>query len=139
MRMKDHPAIIADHAGNWRENGFPDDPRDWTLDGSKKRATSDDKAEPVRQCDIASGGCGFVHRPAPVCPNCNRVYPIMSREVEHIDGELAEIDRAALVRERKQEQGRADSLEALRELAKRTGKNPRWADHVWNARQRKRA
>lgn len=63
----------------------------------------------------------------------------MSREVEQIDGELAEIDRAALVRERKQEQGRADSLEALRELAKREGRNPRWADHVWNARQRKRA
>jgi DNA repair protein RadD len=139
LRMKPDPAIIADHAGNWRENGFPDDPRDWTLDGSKKRNTSDDKAEPVRQCDIASGGCGFVHRPAPVCPNCKRVYPIMSREVEQIDGELAEIDRAAIVRERKQEQGRADSLEALRELAKREGRNPRWADHVWNARQRKRA
>ena len=138
LRMKPDPAIIADHAGNWRENGFPDDPRDWSLDGSKKRATSDEKAEPVRQCDIASGGCGFVHRPAPVCPNCGRVYPVMSREVEHIDGELAEIDRAAMVRERKQEQGRADSLEALRELAKREGRNPRWADHVWNARQRKR-
>lgn len=138
LRMKDQPAIIADHAGNWRENGFPDDPRDWSLDGSKKRATSDEKAEPVRQCDIASGGCGFVHRPAPACPNCKRVYPIMSREVEHIDGELAEIDRAALVRERKQEQGRADSLEALRELAKRTGKNPRWAEYVWNARQAKK-
>ena len=138
LRMKPDPAIIADHAGNWRENGFPDDPRDWSLDGSKKRATSDDKAEPVRQCDIASGGCGFVHRPAPVCPNCGRVYPVMSREVEHIDGELAEIDRAAMVRERKQEQGRADSLEALHELAKREGRNPRWADHVWNARQMKR-
>ena len=138
LRMKPDPAIIADHAGNWRENGFPDDPRDWSLDGSKKRAASDEKAEPVRQCDIASGGCGFVHRPAPVCPNCGRVYPVMSREVEHIDGELAEIDRAALVRERKQEQGRADSLEALRELAKRTGKNPRWAEYVWNARQAKK-
>ena len=138
LRMKDQPAIIADHAGNWRENGFPDDPRDWSLDGSKKRATSDEKAEPVRQCDIASGGCGFVHRPAPVCPNCGRVYPVMSRDVEHIDGELAEIDRATMVRERKQEHGRADSLEALRELAKREGRNPRWADHVWNARQRKR-
>lgn len=138
LRMKPDPAIIADHAGNWRENGFPDDPRDWSLDGSKKRNAGDDKAEPVRQCDIASGGCGFVHRPAPVCPNCNRVYPIMSREVEHIDGELAEIDRTAMVRERKQEQGRADSLEALRELAKRTGKNPRWAEYVWNARQAKK-
>jgi len=137
LRMKDDPAIIADHAGNWRENGFPDDPRDWSLDDSKKRATSDEKAEPVRQCDIASGGCGFVHRPAPVCPNCKRVYPIMSREVEQIDGELAEIDRATMVRERKQEQGRAETLDDLiRVGAQRGMKNPSgWARHVFNARQ----
>jgi len=41
------------------------------------------------------------------------------------------------LRERKQEQGRAETLEDLRELARRTGKNPRWADHVFRARQEK--
>jgi superfamily II DNA or RNA helicase len=139
LRMKTEPAIILDHAGNWKENGFPDDDRDWTLDGSKKRASSDEKAEPVRQCDIARGGCGYVHRPAPECPNCGFVYPIMSREIEQVEGELEELDRAAMVRERKMEQGQADTLEGLRELARRTGKNPRWADHVWKARQAKAA
>jgi len=138
LRWKDDPAIILDHCGNWRENGFPDDPREWSLDGKKKRAASDEKAEPARQCPIDDGGCGFVHRPAPCCPNCLRVYPIMSRMVDEVDGELAEIDRAAMVRERKQEQGMADSLAALLELAKRTGRNPRWAEHVWNARQAKK-
>ena len=140
LRAKPYPALILDHCQNFQEHGFPDDPRDWSLDGSKKRATSDEKAEPVRQCDIASGGCGFVHRPAPVCPNCGRVYPIMSREVEHLEGDLAEIDRAAMVRERKQEQGRADSLEDLIEVGRSRGmKNPRgWATHVFKARQAKR-
>jgi len=57
------------------------------------------------------------------------------------DGELQEIDPAALELARKakrMDQGRADSLEALLEIARREGRNPRWAHHVWNARQRKR-
>lgn len=138
LRMKDEPAIILDHVGNWRENGFPDDDREWSLDGSKKRASSDEKAEPVRQCDIAGGGCGFVHRPAPVCPNCGRVYPIHSRDIEQVDGELEEIDRAAIVRERKQEQGQAQTLDDLIKVgASRGMKNPAgWARHVYNARRR---
>jgi DNA repair protein RadD len=138
LRAKPVPAIILDHAGNWHHNGFPDDAREWSLDGKKKRKSSDERSEPVRQCDIASGGCGFVHRPAPCCPNCGRVYPVMSRMVDEVEGDLAEIDRAAMVMERKREQGRADTLEGLRALAKATGKNPRWADHVWAARQAKR-
>jgi len=140
LRMKPYPAIIADHCGNWRENGFPDDPREWSLDGKKKRAASDEKAEPARQCPIDDGGCGFVHRPAPCCPNCKRVYPIMSRMVDEVDGELAEIDRAAMVRERKQEQGRADTLEDLiRVGAARGMANPAgWARHVLAGRQARR-
>ena len=140
LRAKPYPAIIMDHANNWREHGFPDDPREWSLDGKKKRAASDEKAEPARQCPIDDGGCGFVHRPAPECPNCKRVYPIMSRMVDEVDGELAEIDRAAMVRERKQEQGRADTLEDLiRVGAARGMKNPAgWARHVFAARQSKR-
>lgn len=138
LRMKDHPAIIMDHCGNWHENGFPDDAREWTLEGKKKRASSDEKSEPVRQCDVAGGGCGFVHRPAPICPNCGRVYPIISREVEHQDGDLAEIDRAAMVKERKQEQGMAESLEDLIALGARLGRKPGWARHVYQARLAKR-
>lgn len=140
LRYKDFPAIIMDHVANWRENGFPDDPREWSLDGKKKRAASDEKSEPARQCPIDDGGCGFVHRPAPCCPNCKRVYPIMSRMVDEVDGELAEIDRAAMVRERKQEQGRAETLEDLiRVGAARGMANPAgWARHVFAARQGKR-
>ena len=140
LRMKPFPALIFDHAGNAQVHGLPDDPREWTLDGKKKRDSSGEKSEPVRQCSIADGGCGFVHRPAPICPNCGRVYPVMSRMIEERDGELAEISRADAELARRairQEQGRTDTLEGLIELAKRTGKNPRWAHHVFNARKRK--
>lgn len=142
LRAGDEPSIIMDHAGNWREHGFPDSPRQWSLEGAQKRGTRDSEAsEPVRQCEIAEGGCGFVHRPAPVCPNCGRVYPVKSRMIEEREGDLIEIDRDAAERARlalRAEQGRTDTLEGLLELAARTGRNPAWARHVWNARRRKR-
>ena len=142
MRAGDDPSIMLDHSNNWREHGFPDSPRDWSLEGSKKRKGSDDKTEPVRQCSIAEGGCGFVHRPAPCCPNCGFVYPVMSRMVDEVDGELQEIDRDAAELARKsarQEQGRSETLADLLAFAARTGKKSNWAHHVWNAREAKRA
>lgn len=140
LRMKQTPAIIADHAGNWHHNGFPDDPREWSLDGKKKRAGSDEKAEPARQCPIDDGGCGFVHRPAHICPNCGRVYPIISRMVDEQEGQLAEIDRSLMVRARKQEQGRAESMEDLIKVGLARGmKNPTgWARHLIQAREAKK-
>jgi DNA repair protein RadD len=141
LRAGSEPAVILDHSNNWREHGFPDSPREWELTTTRKRGAAGERAEPVRQCSIADGGCGFVHRPAPCCPNCGFVYPVQSRMVDEVDGDLVEIDKETAERARvaaRREQGRADSLEALIEIAKRTGKNPRWAQHVWEARQKKR-
>lgn len=139
LRAKDFPAIIMDHCGNWHHHGFPDSEREWSLDGAKKRGASDEKAEPARQCPIDDGGCGFVHRPAPCCPNCGRAYPIVSRMVDEVDGTLAEIDRAAAIKERKQQQGRADTIEDLIRIGAARGmSNPAgWARHVHAARQAK--
>ena len=141
LRAGSDASIIMDHANNWREHGFPDSDRDWELTTSRPKRGGGNRSDPIRQCSIADGGCGFVHRPAPACPNCGFVYPIQSRMVDEVDGELMEIDKEAAEAARKaarQEQGRADTLEALLEIAKRKGKNPRWAHHVWAARQRKR-
>lgn len=137
LRAGKEPAIILDHANNWREHGFPDSPREWALEVSKKRS-SGERNEPVRQCEQ----CFFVHRPSPSCPSCGHVYPIQSRIVEEVDGDLREIDPAAMEVERKMkrhEQGKAGSLEALLDIARREGRNPQWAHHVWRARQRKKA
>lgn len=141
LRMKPFPAIINDHANNWRENGFPDDARQWSLEGTAKRAASGEKTVPAKQCPIGDGGCGFVHRPGPpCCPSCGFRYPVMSRMVDEVDGHLIEVSPEALrlaAKQERQVQGRAETLADLVELAKRTGKNPRWAQHVWQARQRK--
>jgi superfamily II DNA or RNA helicase len=138
LRMKDQAAIIMDHVANWQNHGFPDDPRAWSLDGKAKRAGAEERAEPARQCPIDDDGCGFVHRPAPCCPNCGRVYPIASRIIDEVEGDLAEIDRAAMVKERKQTQGRAETLEDLIVLGEKLGRKPGWARHVFAARQAKK-
>lgn len=142
LRMKPNPAIIMDHACNWLEHGFPDDEPAWSLEGSVKRGKGGEKAEPKRQCEIAEGGCGFVHTPAPVCPNCGHVYPIQSRVLQEVEGELAEMDREAAraaLAAKKQEQGRSETLADLIKLGQQRGmKNPRgWAMHVFAGRQKK--
>lgn len=141
LRMKREPAVIMDHSNNWRENGFPDDAREWRLDGTAKRAASAEKTVPAKQCPIGDGGCGFVHRPGPpCCPSCGFRYPVMSRMVDEVDGHLIEVSPEQLrlaAKQERQVQGRSETLADLIELAKRTGKNPRWAHHVWQARQRK--
>ena len=139
LRRKPFPAIILDHAGNAARHGLPDDPREWSLDGKKKRASGGERSEPVRQCEIAGGGCGFVHRPSPACPNCGRVYPVASRMIEEREGTLAEIKRGEVV-QRKKEQGRADTLEDLIAVGRARGMaNPAgWARHVIAGREAKR-
>lgn len=137
LRAKPYPAIIMDHASNWRENGMPDDPREWSLAGQVKRQV-EERTMTARQCQ----SCFFVHRPIPACPKCGHVYDVKSRMIEEKDGDLIEVNperMRAIKKDERRLQGQADSLDALLELAKRTGRNPGWAHHVWRARRSKRA
>jgi len=56
-----------------------------------------------------------------------------------VDGELVEVDRQAVSRARRREQGGAQTLEQLIQVGMQRGlKNPRgWARHVLAARQAK--
>jgi superfamily II DNA or RNA helicase len=134
LRKKAEPAIIFDHAGNVDRHGLPDDDREWSLEGAKKKGGNSEPTVPVRQCS----SCYFVHRPSPTCPGCGFVYPIDSRMVEEVEGELAEVMERQRKVEARQEQGRAETLEDLLAVAARTGKKPGWARHVFAARQKKR-
>lgn len=132
LRYKDAPAIILDHSGNAMEHGMPCAEIEWSLEGRKKREGGE-KAVAVRQCP----GCYYCHAPAPVCPNCGHEYPVQSRMVEEVDGELVELDRLAMAK--KIEQGKADSLDSLIEVGRKRGMaNPRgWAIHVLQGRAKK--
>lgn len=130
-------AVILDHAGNIMKHGLPDDDREWSLAGqSKKKKGAEDTGPVVRQCSK----CFCCHLPAPRCPECGFVYPVeVKQQIEEVDGELKEIDKEALRRDRAREQARAQSLDDLIELGKSRGhKKPEaWAAHVWTARQNK--
>jgi hypothetical protein len=87
LRMKEEPAMLFDHVGNYLHHGSPDDEREWRLDAKPKRGGNSEPTQPVRQCPQ----CFMVHRPSPECPGCGFVYPIQSRMIEEVEGELSEV------------------------------------------------
>lgn len=142
---------LLDHVGNVgamidgvfrRKHGLPNEEREWTLDGRKKKSrkkAAEEPAIPVKQCPK----CYLVHVPSPTCPGCGHEYATPGgRQVEQVDGELQQITpqmEEQLKRARRVEVARAQTLEELKEIARQRGYSPAWADHVFNARQRKRA
>lgn len=141
--LRKHPgkdrALILDHAGNIARHGLPDEERDWSLKGKDKRKKGGAPLD-AKQCP----SCFLLHRPAPVCPECGHEYDRQPREIEHIDGELKEINVKASRQQTAAEQAKAKSIEDLTELGRKRGyRNPEaWAAHVFTARvaeERKRA
>lgn len=123
LRMKDEPALIFDHAGNFNEHGFPCDERDWTLEDRQKASrASGDRSLPFRQCDK----CFYCHKPAPTCPNCGHVYPIKERSIEEVEGELAEIEVAKQKRVARMEVGMAKTMDDLKRIADERGYKRGW-------------
>jgi len=129
-------AIILDHAGNSHLHGLPDDPREWTLEGRKKKKRAADAPLPIRTCPKC-----FAALPAAVgvCKYCGAVLGTSPREVEEVAGELVEVDPKVLRRQRMREQARAATLEDLVAIGKSRGYRApeKWAAYVWNARQQK--
>ena len=125
-------SIVLDHVMNTYRHGFVDDPREWTLDASRKGQKSQQERELAgRQCMA----CYAFHAPAPVCPMCGEVYPVKSREIKEVDGELQELDRERWQkieeeRARKQERietWRAGSYEELKAIEIKRGYKKGWA------------
>jgi DNA repair protein RadD len=126
--------IVLDHAGCTEQHGFPDSPRDWSLDGRPKKA----KAPPVKRCK----SCFALHPPAPKCPACGFVCPkdevAEERQIEQRDGVLAEVmtDRLRHLREAPLRSlvDKAKTRAELVEIQRARGFKPGW---VWYAMQEK--
>jgi DNA repair protein RadD len=140
LRMKDYPAVINDHVGNYREHGLPDSDREWTLeDRSQTKQVSVEATQATKQCPR----CYHVHKPKPACPYCNHVYEVAGRQIDEVEGEMVKITPEQLEKEKKEkrmEQGRARSYEDLVSLGRmRKMKHPEiWAKKVLEARKGKR-
>jgi DNA repair protein RadD len=125
-------AVILDHVGNVLRLGHHLEDREWSLAGTPKK---DREAAPsVKVCPSC-----FAAMPSgkPKCPDCGHQFAAERRELEHVDGELQEVEFQR--REQRREQSQAQTVEQLIEVGKRRGmKNPRgWARHVMAARQAK--
>ena len=122
--------MVLDHVGNTLRLGHHLEQRDWSLDGLARRDR--DQAPSVKVCPVCYSTSMST---AQVCRDCGHVFaPEEQRELKQVDGELQEI----AARERKREQGKASSLEALRELAQQRGYKRGWAERVYQARLAKR-
>jgi DNA repair protein RadD len=122
--------LILDHVGNCSRMGHPLDVHEWSLDGRVKRQR--DASPSVKVCP-ACFAC--LASRVQVCGECGHQFTPERRELQHVDGELVEVQQQVARRE----QAKAQTLEALVEIGRRRGmKHPRgWARHVLAARQAK--
>ena len=124
--------LILDHVGNCQRLDHPLFVHPWSLEGRVKR--SREAGLSVRVCPSCFAAMPSARQ---TCPDCGHEFKPERRSLQHVDGELVEVQQQR--REAKREQGRATTVEDLIALGKRRGmKNPRaWARHVIAARQAK--
>jgi superfamily II DNA or RNA helicase len=128
LRRKPEPANILDHAGCIIKHGLPCEQREWSLLGKPKgkRKTSDEPDVNIQQCKH----CYAVFIPGPdTCPHCGKPIEKKVRKIQQSDGELEQIDIAAVRKEQRKEQGSARTLQDLVALGMRRGmaKASQWA------------
>lgn len=155
FRMKEKPAVLLDHVGNFERFGLPCAERNWTLESVDKcdyRAKSDSEDETplrTRQCNNpARIDCRCVHKWSSTCPQCGYVYPppTSSLKIKNVDGKMVEVDKNAAPnpkeaarRQARMRQGRAQTLDELIQIGKEKGyANPTvWASKVLAGRMMK--
>jgi superfamily II DNA or RNA helicase len=123
-------AVVLDHVGNCLRLGHHLEPREWTLEGLKKQDR--EKAPSVKVCPKCYAAMASQAR---VCGECGHAFAAEVRELEQVDGQLVEM----AARQRKRQQGNAQSLEDLIALGQHRGyKNPAaWAKYVMYGRSLK--
>lgn len=124
--------LILDHVGNAMRHGLPQEPRQWSLDGRRKRSRNGEPAVGVRQCEV----CFCCYAPQlPACPECGAVPVVKVRRLQQTAGELREIE-AVERRTRRRQQGQARTYQELVLIGKARGmRNPwGWAERVIEAR-----
>lgn len=128
-------SIILDHVRNVENHGFPEDERDWSLEGRRKQKRDEDEIF-IRTCPQCYACYKSSLRACPVCGFGAENAIKSQREIEFIDAELVEIQKAQKERERKE----ANAFNKLLELGKQRGySNPyAWAKIVLNSRKRER-
>ena len=128
-------ATILDHAGNTQRHGLPDEYREWALDKdiAPKKKPDNTSIKVCPKCFAASPSR------AAFCVECKHEFEVKPRQsLTEKEGELVEITAVELAKKReRREQGRAATLEQLKEIARIKGHKPGWAEHVLAGRMAK--
>lgn len=129
---KTHVSIF-DHANNWERHGLPDDVRAWSLEGrERKTRESEPSGKRCMQCFGVAGPA------VKVCPYCGAAFVVQSREVERVEGALAEanLDELRALRSQASALGhQCSSLGDFYALAKKLAYKPGWAFIQFQIRQ----
>lgn len=128
-------AYIIDHVGNYVKHGYPDDIREWTLEGVlKKKKKGSEKTISLKVCQE----CFAVYSDGSVCPQCGFISKIKSQKDIDVDNEaeLKEIETKLQI-ERKETVRKARTLEELYSVAKRLGYKKGWAYYTYQSRLKK--
>ena len=143
--LLDHVANVGSIAdGEFkRKHGLPNEARDWTLDGRKKKKKGpkepDEVTVDIKQCP----DCFTAHEAAPVCPSCGFEYPAKTRNLEQVDGELQQITPE--MQERMAEQARLQqrsaqaSAKSVEDMMTQLGYSRGRAEAIVKAREEKAA
>jgi hypothetical protein len=121
---QDQGAVILDHAGCALRHGLPQDDREFTLDGRKRKEKEDGST--VRRCPECEA---IVRRETEICPYCSHRFT-SDKELPHVEGELEQI-KLPSVKVRK-----AFYRERLEDAAVR-GYKLGWARHRYHAQYAK--
>ena len=138
---------------NAQRLGHPLQVHEWSLEGRRSRPRETLSAG--RECPQC---WAFLPGRPDRCAECGYEFPRLwsrGRELEHVDGELEEVDPATaklrqLQREQAEREARRererqiirshpDSLAGLQAAARELGRKPGWAWHRWQAREARRS
>jgi superfamily II DNA or RNA helicase len=122
-----------------RKHGLPNELREWTLDGRKKKKKGPKEPEEakidIKQCPE----CFTAHEAAPVCPSCGFEYPAKSRSLEQVEGELQEITAEMQERMKLQQRSAQASAKSVEDMMAQLGYSRGRAEAIVRAREEKAA
>ncbi len=137
---------LLDHVGNVgalidggfkRKHGLPNEVREWTLDGRKKKKKGpkedDDEAIEIKQCPK----CFVAHMPAATCPACGFEYPASARQIEQVEGELHQVTEAMQERQRQQQRSAQSAAKSVEDMMQQLGYSRGRAEAIVKARAEK--
>lgn len=137
---KEH-ALVIDHSGAVKENGFVDEEQYWSLDGEdtvkeRKKEAQEAAKEPK---EITCGECGSVFKSRKACPVCGFQAVKESEPIPVHEANLQEIKRAEIAEGKKANRVDAwdmkvDFMGQLKAYAASKGYKSGWVAHKYKSK-----